>query len=709
MFNTVRDYLSEKVSYLTEQLRVFQSGHLKGSSDYLDSDLRRYEFSQRDPQQEYETTDEYKHNYSQTYNHYIERNVLRNEPYEFFESLPIEQFPPERLPAPGINALPLRYHKTNPVYPTESVPETGFKIHPLIYHLLVLKYPEYLNYVNKYVRPLGTTEATFSDFNREQLESRPIPPYRIDRIMSIVFYFLACTPYIPLHFVDFQYAKLPLHTGTGYYNRYSYDALTHAAYARNENYATRPTSKGYFHNTTMEYGRTIVHNIKYFGYPFSTESLSPSEIYHKMRAFFLRRPTLLFTRNHISDRDGVLKQRPVYAVDDIFIIIEVMLTFPLLVMARSAQCCILYGLETLRGSAHYLDFIAKKYSSYFSIDWSSYDQRLPRVITDLYYTEFLERLIVINSGYQPTADYQDYSDLSSKNMFERISNLLHFLHTWYNNMVYVTADGYAYTRTHCGVPSGLYNTQYLDSFGNLFLLIDAMIEYGFSDDQIKSLVLFVLGDDNTGFTNWPIQTLDAFINWFETYALKRYNMVLSRNKSVITHLRSKIESLSYRVNYGTPIRPLPKLVAQLCLPERGPKEKFMSARAIGIAYAAAGMNEEFHNFCYDVYHTFLPYAAPITSQTIEQVSAYLPGAFKVYDAITEHIDFQKFPTIDEVCQAYSAYLGPLSFQPKWNLAHFVNQPNVIPPRAQTLLEYRKEHNLPRKPVINYFKQSPQKV
>jgi len=371
-------------------------------------------------------------------------------------------------------------------------------------------------------------------------------------------------------------------------------------------------------------------------------------------------------------------------------------------MARAADCCILYGLETLRGAAHYLDFIAKSYESYFCIDWSAYDQRLPRVITNLYYTDFLEQLIVINSGYQPTMDYPSYPDVDSHKMFKRISNLLHFLHTWYNNMVFVTADGFAYLRTHCGVPSGLFNTQYLDSFGNLFLLIDGFIEYGFTPEDIMSFTLFVLGDDNTAFTLLSINELTSFINWFESYAFKRYNMVLSRNKSIVTHLRSRIESLSYRVNYGMPTRPLDKLIAQLCYPERGPNDKYMSARAIGIAYAAAGMDNDFHEFCHDVFNTFLPYAASPSALTAERVAPFLPGAFKVFDAISEHIPFTHFPSILEVRQAYARYLGPLSFQPKWNLAHFINQPNVIPPSAMTLSDYRLLHNVPRQPVINYF-------
>jgi len=359
----------------------------------------------------------------------------------------------------------------------------------------------------------------------------------------------------------------------------------------------------------------------------------------------------------------------------------------------------MYGLETIRGSNHYLDRIAQQYRSYFTIDWSQYDQRLPRVITDLYYTDFLERLIVISHGYQPTYEYPEYPDLTPESMFERMDNLLRFLHTWYNNMTFLSLDGYAYRRTYAGVPSGLFNTQYLDSFGNIFLIIDGLIEYGYSDDQIDSILLFIMGDDNSGFTQMSHSDLIDFIAWFETYALKRYNMVLSKTKSVITFLRSKIETLSYQNNFACPKRPLGKLIAQLCYPERGTDRRHMSARAIGIAYAAAAMDNEFHEFCRDVYHTYLPYADLSTDIDLRATLSKLPGYLKALDPEDIPFKFDHFPSIDQVALQYSKYMGPLSFAPKWNFAHFINAPNVVPPSSETMYDFRVRNNITRPTVI----------
>lgn len=703
--NTVRNYLAERFQHLKQEWKNYsRNDELTAlpSLDATDEDLRRTFLRARNKHEEHDLTELYRHNAQQQFDAFIIADTLKSEPYEFYTHINPTDVPENRQPRPGILLLPFKYHKTNPVYPTDAVPESGFQLDPLIMDLLINKYPQYLKHVNKYVRPLGTTDATFDDFNREQHYIEPLSDDRKSRCLSLVKHFLDVTPYQPIHFVDTQYTKSPLSTGTGYFHRHSYKIRTHAKFARHEDYALRPTSKGYFINSFLEYSRTIVHHIKTFQYPFNIMDLEFPEAETRLRIFLLQHPTILFTRNHISDRDGNLKQRPVYAVDDLFLLMETMLTFPLLIMARKMSCSIMYGLETIRGGNHYLDCLAKRYKSFFTIDWSHFDQTMPRVITDLYYTDFLESLIIINHGYQPTHEYPTYPDLTPTKMFDRMSNLLQFIHTWYNNMVFLTADGYSYLRTHAGVPSGLYNTQYLDSFCNLYLITDGLIEFGFSDHEIKRLTLFIMGDDNSGFTPWQIGLLHKFITWFESYAFYRYKMVLSKSKSVITMMRNRIETLSYTCNFGMPTRPLPKLVAQLCYPEHGPNRKYMSARAIGIAYAAAGMNPTFHNLCKDVYHTFLPYSADPSSDTLEKIIKHLPGQFKMLDAYTDVVNLTRFPTLHDVRSQYQKWNGPLDYSPKWNTAHFEHTPEITPPDAMTMLEYRLKHDIPRNEVNEIF-------
>jgi hypothetical protein len=259
-------------------------------------------------------------------------------------------------------------------------------------------------------------------------------------------------------------------------------------------------------------------------------------------------------------------------------------------------------------------------------------------------------------------------------------------------MTFLSLDGYAYRRLFCGVPSGQYNTQYIDSYGNLFLLIDAMIEFGFSDDEIRSFVLFVLGDDNTALLPLDISIVHKFLMFLELYALHRYNMTLSLSKSVLSSLRSRLETLGYKCNHGDPIRDLDKLAAQLCYPEHKLKDHTMSARAIGIAYASAGRCPKFHSFCQDVYNIFLPHYRP-DPRTLLNLQR---GLF--HDLTDLPFDFMTpeaplFPSLYEIRFAYSRYQGPLSYRPKWNYAHFINDPDVIPPSAKTMFQYEQEHSL----------------
>lgn len=726
-FNAVRNYFAERLIRLKREWMTFQSSDRDPNLTLdisQDSDYRRYYASAR-----YNPDNEAKHlalnkEYSTLVEAFRDNNDRKHQPYELHQPIPPDAAPiPEhRRPIDGIKLVPLMYHyghvihdplpqlqfdlseySTDSVEPIDNVdPEYGYPISFKIYNLICSRYPCYTSVINDYCRPLGTVDATFLDFNKEQVPSAPINPTRQENVLHHIFKFLDAKPYQPIHFVDTQYCKTPLVTGTGYHNRYSFKQRAHAKYSHPEEYALMTTSKGYFYNATYENARTLVHFIKQFGLPFKLEfdltegDLTDEQVQtyiDKSNDFFNDYPTLLFTRNHISKRDGPLKVRPVYAVDDLFIIIELMLTFPLTVQARKPSCCIMYGLETIRGSNHYIDYVARSYSTFFSLDWSSYDQRLPRVITDVYYSDFLRRLIVINHGYQPTYEYPTYPDLDEHKLYERMNNLLYFLHSWYNNMTFVLPDGYAYRRTYCGVPSGLYNTQYLDSFGNLFLIIDAMIEFGFTSYEIDDFILLVLGDDNTGMTIIPIDRISKFIEFLEKYALERYNMVLSSTKSVLTSLRSKIETLGYQCNYGNPKRDISKLVAQLCFPENGLKPHTMAARAVGIAYAAAGQDTMFHSFCQDVYNIYrLDYKPDARANLYFQRQVLQNLEDGMPDLTTPIVP--PFPSLYEVREMYSSYKGPLSFAPKWNESHFIHDPDVTPPNPKTMRDYEIENNIP---------------
>lgn len=704
VFNTVRNYFAERLERVTREWQLFQStGQSQPDTliEHQDSDLARiyrslrYDFTHEEVRLQYEQ----EHNIIEALLN--EKQEYSGFPSEFRLPLDLNHLPSNRVPPSGIIPLPWLYKSIQYVTTSSEIPESGFRIHPKILYLLNSCYPRYKYFVEKLCRPLGTTDATIKDFFKPQFPSKPVDPIRKERILSHIIKKLDITPCLPLHFIDTLFDRRPLSTGTGYHNRRDIKINAHAIFSHPKEYESKRTSKGYYINSFLESARTLVHRIKQFGVPFYQDINLPLNT-DKLRDFFLDYPAMLFTRNHISDRDGHLKQRPVYAVDDLFLTLESMVTFPFHVIARKYSCCIMYGLETFRGANAHIDRLARSYQSFFTIDWSGFDQRLPRVITDIYWSDFLERFLVIDHGYQPTYEYPSYPDLTPEKMFRRLKNILWFLQTWYNNMVYISADGYSYARTSAGVPSGLLNTQYLDSFGNLFIIIDALIEFECSDTDIDDILLLIMGDDNSGFTHWPINRLEMFISFLETYALTRYGMILSKTKSVITIFRNRIETLSYQCNFGMPTRPISKLVAQLCYPEHGPIPKYMSARAIGIAYAACGQDDTFHNFCRDIYYQFLEDAAPQDPQNISIILKHLPGQFKLADSYTEQVSLEEFPTIRQVRDKVSKWQGPLAYAPKWNYAHFMYDPDHLPFCYQTMSEFRSEYSIPQIPIPTLF-------
>lgn len=269
--------------------------------------------------------------------------------------------------------------------------------------------------------------------------------------------------------------------------------------------------------------------------------------------------------------------------------------------------------------------------------------------------------------------------------------MLEFIYFWFKNMTFLSLDGYAYRCTYAGIPSGLLNTQYLDSYCNLFVMVHALKAFNSTDEEIKQIRFFIMGDDNSAFTHWPITKTQAFVKFLKTFAEERYGMKLNEKKSITTDQRQNIHSIVY-LYFGNPTRPLDKLLAQLCYPEHGYVNKHMSARAIGIAYASCAQDYTFYFFCIDVFHIFLPYAEPLTLREIKKMKKYLPGVFKLLDEIPSFLTQLEFPTFAQIKSELSRWKGELPFYPKWNHAHFVHPPNYTPPSPITLEEYNRSTN-----------------
>nr|BBU59831.1 RNA dependent RNA polymerase [Rosellinia necatrix partitivirus 11] len=658
-----------------------------------------------------------------------ERRYMKEQPLGLYDRIDHDEIPDIRLPAESIIVLPYRYHQKSPGLaftsntntpvaiadpdaaeePLDRKPASydvdadlsGLPPHPGIYKIIYEWFPLYLKHLDTFCRPPSYGPQAFYDFNRPLQSHPPPPPERENEILDLIDGILAIKPFQPIHFADTLASGIPLNTSASYHDKKSPESIIRSKLSSPSIYAEKQTAKGHFINTTLGYARTYVHNIKNYGTPSSEtldDSLQPDEpAQQKLKNFLLSQPTELFIRTQISKRDPTAnkKIRPVYAVALMFILIEIMLTYCLLAQLRNPECAVMHGLETFRGSMSLIDRVALNFQSFVSLDWSQFDQRLPLYVIISYYARFLPRKIVISHGYAATHTYPD-SRLKTLDAFAiKIFNLLQFLLIWYINMVFISYDGYAYVRTLGGVPSGLLNTQALDSYGNLYIILDCMLEFGFTKSEITNMIFFIMGDDNIFFARENFSRICDFMKFLEQYASTRHGMVLSILKSVWTTLRTKIEVLGYRNNYGMPERDIGKLVAQLAFPERpvpSNRNWMHAARAIGLAYASCGQDATFHQLCYMVYQKFKPDDnTPVSAKRFKEVIKYTALELFGFTEDTDYIVFPEFPSLHSVRLQVGSYAGFFSETDKWKDTIFTNPPSTTDPTVVTLADWLTTH------------------
>jgi hypothetical protein len=668
------------------------------------------------------------HKLSTTYDSQVEgieeHRAHIEQPLQLYSPHDYRDTPDLRIPKPGLALLEARYFRNSPgIGPTElpehllhndpsaaeeplnRKPETysvdldlsGFPPHPEITRLIQQWTPHFLPYLSQFCRPYSYGPQAFYDFNRT---TETFPPPTTDRendILYIISKIFNCRPYQPLHFADTLAAKFPLSTSASYHEKKSPRYSVLSRYNSPSLYASKPSKKGHHINTTLIYARQALHQIKESGTPFGdnlSDALIPDSAENEhLQSFIKAHPTELFIRSQISksDPNEPKKIRPVYAAPLTFLLIEIMLTYCFIVQLRNSDCAVMHGLETFRGAMFHIDRVALNFINYISLDWSQYDQRLPFYVIVAYFTRWLPSLIIINKGYAGTHTYPDTRFSDPSKFAIRIFHLLQFALLWYINMVFISYDGYAYVRLNAGVPSGIYNTQPLDSFGNMYIIADCLLEFGFTIPECLDMIFFILGDDNVFFTNQKFNRICDFMQFLNEYAKSRHGMIVSVLKSVFTQIRTKIEVLGYTNNYGMPTRPLGKLVAQLAFPEREVKHEWQhAARALGLAQANVGQDHSFHMLCYFVYKRFKP-AEPIPTAQLKQSLKYTVVEHLGLDTESEFVSFPPFPEFEEIRSSVSYYHGSFHETDKWNWNIFTNPPSTNASDVITLSQWLQEH------------------
>jgi hypothetical protein len=635
----------------------------------------------------------------------IERYHEREEPFQLYEFYSSEELPSDRLPVQGIEFIEKRYHsipsaslqtdaspaplisessfietpdvRSNILF-SEEIDLSGDLPVPEIAKIITDWFPNYVQYLHLLCRPPSYGPQAFHDFNRATDDPPPPSPERHELIMSILRQKLGITPYRPLHYADALAGTQPLNTSASYFSKFNPRTRVFAKYSTPSLYRDRPTSKGFNYNVLLNEYRRELHNVKYDGFPFPADLVDPDEHATTLQHWFDKHPAQLFIRTQISKRDPnePKKIRPVYSVDDRFLHLEKMLLLPALMQLRNPQSCVAHGIETFRGGMNLLNQVLSAFESFISIDWSQFDQRLPRFIITAFFLDYLPSILIVSHGYMPTRQYPD-STQDTLAFARKIFNLVKFLYVFYLRMIFLTFDGFAYLRLHGGVPSGMLNTQHLDSFGNMYVIVDCLLEFGFTHDECLQMLFCVMGDDNLIFMKHNFNRIIEFMSFLETYSRTRHGMILSILKSAYSNLASKLTFLSFDNDNGYPTRPVSKLVAQLAFPERPvPPERnwIHAARALGLAYANCGQSWEFHLLCKMVYDKFKT-DEPVPTHHLDKIFKKWKYQLPLFDITCPEYTFPEFPTYQEIRSSVSSYLGSLHESDHWNFDVFSVPPS----------------------------------
>ncbi|AAL79540.1 putative RNA dependent RNA polymerase [Heterobasidion partitivirus P] len=667
--------------------------------------------------------------------------------FQYFMPTGIETLPDNRVPAPGIRALPqFRFHPVAALNRFRSIPRTGFNALWTIVNLLATSFMSYVYVISDYCRPAGNIDAIFENFNQAVSPVKDVTSQRLNEIMILIFHFLPIVPHPPVNFPDLRFYKWSLVTSADYHAHHSSDMQNESTrywtHLRDTSqledrfdYSKNPRSKGFFFNSLLLRCRRIVHNIKYTGWPIPHDpSESKTSFLQRMLYWTLMNPTVMYVRSQIS-KITKLKVRPVYNAPMLFLMLEAMLTLGLMAQCRKPDNCILWSYETIRGGMHELHRISTEFNVFMGFDYSRFDQLAPFTIIYHFWATFIPMIIRVDRGYQQSTIYtkdqyaydfeKKYDNLDksepkfqefakkSNNLFPKhvvafsfvIFNILSFIWWWYVFMVFITPDGYGYVRLLAGVPSGIFMTQILDSFVNLFIFVDALLEFGFSIDQIKCFRLFIQGDDNLVFYLGDLTRIFDFYEWYPEYALDRWHMIVSPDKSWITRLRTKIEVLGYTNANGMPHRDVSKLIATLAYPERTILDKnrypILMSRAIGIAYANAGHDHAVHQLCYHAYLDARKKSNLSASELKEIIIPYQKlGFYEIFSVNIEELfptlvrNLDRFPTFYEIRDNLSKWHGPHDIYPMWPL-QFTDRPDFINPDETpiTLYDFMTKINL----------------
>jgi hypothetical protein len=467
------------------------------------------------------------------------------------------------------------------------------------------------NTINKYRRSRADeykSEEFFFKYNVENHDIIKDETYH-QALALVTHWFRPKNLIHPVHFTDLRWYPWKLSTNAE--RPFSTDTTIKTKLKIAKEWNLIDNARMSFHNCYQEifrFSRTYIHKIK---------DGIPVKLY----------PITLHIKPALVTDDDPDKVRTVFGVPKMLIFAEAMFFWPLFSSYFIEENTpLLWNYETLNGGWYRLNQEwHDKFSSFrpvFNLDWKEFDMRV-------YFSMWSDCIDQVSSyfcfcgNYCPTGTYPH-----PRTDPNRIINLWKWLKTAYFQSPCVTTLGRTFTRKFAGMPSGIFCTQFWDSFYNAVMVITILLalKQPVSNDHFIKL----MGDDVLFglLSNMPIDQWNSFLDAFQFEAHRRFGSKLSITKCGVSPTIHGAEVLSYKNWNGYPTRSAEQLLAQLLHPKslRDTYPRLM-ARAIGIYYASAG-NPKLRPICEHIYSElkfkgFEPHAQTLQKlfdpQFIEQV------------------------------------------------------------------------------------------
>jgi len=268
--------------------------------------------------------------------------------------------------------------------------------------------------------------------------------------------------------------------------------------------------------------------------------------------------------------------------------------------------------------------------------------------------------------YCPTTLYPD-----PKTNPQRLHNLWDRICDMYFNLPAVTTLGNVFKRKFAGMPSGIFCTQFFDSFYNAVMIVTCLLALQIPIPD--NFFIKVMGDDAlfAVLLNIPLSSWTEFLDAFASEAKWRFNSNLSSDKCGYSKTIQGAKVLSYTNWNGYPRRPAVELLARLLHPKSLRDEPGnLMARSIGIYYASAG-DDKFRPICLHIYETLQRQGHKPSIKGL--ASLYDPGSLHLSED-----DLARFPTRLE---ATSRLAAPSKRNPDiqsqyWNREHFIFEAGI---------------------------------